>query len=335
MGSHFIRRLYTRYPEYRIVNLDLLTYAGNPENLKDLEQAEAVKAPAERRYDHIQGDICDSQLVDRILEGKSFDLVVHFAAESHVDRSIFNFRDFIRTNVEGTRVVLEAARTHKIPRTVHISTDEVYGNVPEGMSTEEAPLNPSNPYAASKAAADMLARTYASVYGLPVFIVRSGNNYGPNQYPEKLIPLSITNLMSGGTIPIHGSGTHVRSWVHVDDFARAVDLIAHHDAQFDIFNISGEHRSNLEIIESLATHFGKDMAAHIVTVGDRPAADFRYAPESSKIERVLGWKRERALEEALPATAQWYTDNRAWWESVKARKEFVDHYEKQSKAQWY
>jgi dTDP-glucose 4,6-dehydratase len=211
MGSHFIRHLYNTRPDYRIINLDLLTYAGNAENLSDIESCEAGKDDAQRRYTHIQGDICDAVLVDRLFREYPFSLVVHFAAETHVDRSLFNFSDFVRTNVEGTRVILEATRIHKVPRMVHISTDEVYGNVPEGYSTEESPLNPSNPYAASKAAADMLARTYANVYRVPLAIVRSGNNYGPFQYPEKLIPLSITNMIAGAKMPMHGNGEHIRS----------------------------------------------------------------------------------------------------------------------------
>ncbi len=335
MGSHFVRRLYHRYPEYRIVNLDLLTYAGNPENLADLEALESSKNPAERRYEHVKGDVCDAALVGRLFDEYNFALVAHFAAETHVDRSLFNFGDFIRTNVEGTRVMLEAVRTHNVPRMVHISTDEVYGDVPSGYSSEDASLNPSNPYAASKAAADMLARTYALVYRIPVHIVRSGNNYGPNQYPEKLIPLAITNLLSGTQMPIHGDGLHQRSWVHVDDFCAAVDRIAHHDAPFAIFNIAGEHASNLDLIRRIAAHLGRDYEKHLSMVGDRPSADRRYAPNSFKLERELGWKRERSLEEALPALVEWYRENEAWWNAIKARKEFIDHYEKQSKATWY
>lgn len=334
MGSHFVRRLYKNYPEYRIINLDLVTYAGHPDNLRDIETAEAPKPPADRRYEHIRGDVCDAGLVDRICTQYPFSLIVHFAAETHVDRSLFNFQDFIRTNVEGTRVMLEAARTHKVPRIVHISTDEVYGNVPHGFTNEDAPLSPSNPYAASKAAADMLARTYAKVYGLPVAIVRSGNNYGPNQYPEKLIPLSITNLVAGEKIPVHGDGSHVRSWVHVHDFCHAVDRIAHAEMP-SVYNISGEHRSTLELIRDIAAHVGRDPEAHIERVGDRPNADFRYAPDSGKLERELGWKRQHSLKDMIPATIAWYRENEAWWRAVKSRKEFADHYEKQSKAQWY
>jgi dTDP-glucose 4,6-dehydratase len=335
MGSHFIRYLYRTYPEYLIVNLDLLTYAGNPDNLADIVALDQALPEGKRRYIQITGDICDEVLVDRIFSEYSFDLIVHFAAESHVDRSIFHFGDFIRTNIEGTRVLLEAARKHKVPRTVHISTDEVYGSVPEGFSSEESPLNPSSPYAASKAGGDMLARTFATVYGIPLAIVRSSNNYGSHQYPEKLIPLTLTNLLQERKIPVHGNGKHMRSWLHVDDFVDAVDRIAHHDSSFDIFNITGEHRSNLEVIAAIAGHLNLDPAVYIEHVNDRPSADLRYAPDASKIERELGWKRRHSFDEVLGTVIDWYQSNSDWWTSIRARKEFLDHYEKQSKAEWY
>lgn len=335
MGSHFVRTLYSKYPNYKIVNLDVLTYAGNGDNLKDLEHTESEKAPSDRRYDHVVGDICDIPLVSDLFKTHAFDLVVHFAAETHVDRSIFNFGDFIRTNVEGTRVLLEAARVHKTPRFIHVSTDEVYGNVLEGHSDEGAPLNPSSPYSASKTAGDMLARTYAKVYELPVAIIRSSNNYASFQYPEKLIPLTITNLIEGAKLPIHGEGTQVRSWLHVDDFCNAVDLMAHDTKPFSIYNLAGEARTNLEIIEHIAKILDKDHVPHLAFVPDRPCADLRYAPSSALIEQELGWKRERALDEALSKVVQWYLENEEWWRKIKSRKEFMDHYEKQSKASWY
>lgn len=335
MGSHFIRLLHTKYPEYRIVNLDSVTYAGNGDNLNDLERAESENTVSDRRYDHVVGDICDVPLVMNLFKTHNFDFVVHFAAETHVDRSIFNFGDFIRTNVEGTRVLLEAARVHKTPRFVHISTDEVYGNVLEGFSDEGAPLNPSSPYAASKTAGDMLARTYAKVYELPVVIVRSSNNYASFQYPEKLIPLTITNLIEGAILPIHGEGTQIRSWLHVNDFCRAVDLMAHDTQQFSIYNLAGEARTNLQIIEHIAKILGKDHTPHLNFVPDRPCADLRYAPDCSRIERELGWKREHSLDEVLPSVVAWYLENDAWWRKIKTKKEFLDHYEKQSKASWY
>lgn len=333
MGSHFLRHLYTKYPDYQLVNLDLLTYAGNLENCADIESAEASLAPEDRRYIHVRGDVCDPVLVERLFTEYDFKLVVHFAAETHVDRSIFNFGDFVRTNVEGTRVLLESARMHRVPRTVHISTDEVYGSVPEGFSGEDAPLNPSSPYAASKTAGDMLARTYANVYNVPLAIVRSSNNYGTHQYPEKLIPLTITNLLEGRAIPVHGNGSHARSWLHVADFCDAVDRIAHHDATFGIYNIAGEERTNLEIINLIAEALSKEPV--LEHVADRPAADTRYAPDPSKIMSELGWKRMRSLATEIPQIAAWYRENDAWWTSIKSKLEFTDHYEKQSKALWY
>lgn len=335
MGSHFVRRMYEKYPDYILVNLDILTYAGNGDNLKDLELSESKKEVAKRRYDHVIGDICDIALVTRLFENHGFDIVVHFAAETHVDRSIFNFGDFIRTNVEGTRVLLEAARVHKTPRFVHVSTDEVYGTILEGHSDEDAPLNPSSPYAASKTAGDMLARTYARVYDLPLAIIRSSNNYASFQYPEKLIPLTITNLIEGAKLPVHGEGTQVRSWIHVDDFCNAVDLMAHDTQKFSIYNLAGEARTNLEIIEHIAQILGKDHTPHLAFVPDRPCADLRYAPNCSLIEEELGWKRERSLDEALEKVVTWYLDNEEWWRKIKSKKEFMDHYEKQSKASWY
>lgn len=335
MGSHFLRHLFTNYPSYKIVNLDLLTYAGNSDNLSDIESAERSLPIHERRYEHVKGDVCDAVLVDRLFSEYKFSTVFHFAAETHVDRSIFNFGDFVRTNVEGARVLLEAARVHQVSKMVHISTDEVYGNVLEGVSDENAPFNPSSPYAASKAAADMLARTYANVYNVPLAIIRSGNNYGTHQYPEKLIPLVITNLLEGNLIPVHGKGEHVRSWVHVHDFVHAVDLIAHTPKAFGAYNIAGEHRSNLDIIQLVGAALGKDHAKHLSFVQDRPAADLRYAPHAGKIESELGWRRKHNIDSDIQSVIDWYKENEAWWRSIKSKKEFMDHYHKQSKALWY
>lgn len=335
MGSHFVRYLYNHYSNYKIINLDLITYAGNPENLSDIEEAEASLESSKRRYEHIKGDVCDAALVDRLFREYNFKLVFHFAAETHVDRSIFNFSDFIRTNVEGTRVLLEATRVYGTPKMIHISTDEVYGDVPEGCSVEDSPLNPSNPYSASKAAADMLARTYAKVYNTPLAIIRSGNNYGSHQYPEKLIPLTITNLLEGRTIPVHGEGTHVRSWVHVEDFCRAVDTIAHSEQALGPYNIEGEQKSNIDIIKLAAWIMGKDHSQHIEFTKDRPSADLRYAPHAGKLQRELSWKRQYSIEEALHKIIDWYRKNEPWWRAIKTKKEFLDHYEKQSKAKWY
>lgn len=335
MGSHFVRGLYHKYPHYRIVNLDLLTYAGNPANLADIEALESTLPLSKRRYEHVRGDVADVQLIEKLFSQYAFAQVYHFAAESHVDRSIFNFGDFVRTNIEGSRVLLEAVRFHSVPRMIHISTDEVYGDVPTGFSFEDAPMNPSNPYAASKAAADMLVRTYAKTHRLSVAVVRSGNNYGTHQYPEKLIPLTITNLIEGKHIPVHGTGEHKRSWVHVHDFCRAVDLIAHNEQAIGVYNIAGEHRTNLEIMQLVARTLQKDLQPLLSFVSDRPIADFRYAPHAGKIERELSWQREHSIEHAMEEVVEWYLENVLWWKSIKEKKEFMDHYAKQSKAEWY
>ncbi|MBU1292532.1 dTDP-glucose 4,6-dehydratase [Patescibacteria group bacterium] len=335
MGSHFVRLLYKKYPNYTIVNLDLLTYAGNQENLKDVDECEKALPEDERRYIEVVGDVCDEKLVNNLFNEYNFDLVVHFAAESHVDRSIFNFGDFIRTNIEGTRVILEAVKRYKVPQTIHISTDEVYGNVPEGLSTEGSPLNPSSPYAASKTAGDMLARTYATIYGIPLAIVRSSNNYGTFQYPEKLIPLTITNLLNDEKIPVHGEGQHIRSWLHVEDFCDAVDRIAHSNFDFSIYNLTGEHRSNLQVIEQIANCLDKNHLDYIEHVHDRPSADLRYAPDASKIKKELGWEATHEFSDSLGAVVDWYKNNEKWWKDIRSKGEFLDHYEKQSKARWY
>ncbi|MBI5405852.1 dTDP-glucose 4,6-dehydratase [Candidatus Kaiserbacteria bacterium] len=335
MGSHFVRHLYHTYPHYRIINLDLLTYAGNPDNLRDVEIQEAALPPDKRRYVFVHGDICDETLLDKVFIKYPIAILAHFAAETHVDRSLSSVSDFIRTNVEGTRTLLEAARRYAVPHTVHISTDEVYGNMPEGFSYEDTLLNPSNPYSTSKAAGDMLARTYQKVYDLPVSVVRSGNNYGSHQYPEKLIPLTITNLLEGRPIPVHGTGEHVRSWVSVEDFSRAVDVIAHSSHAPDVYNIEGEYRTNLEIIALVARHLGKNHEHHLVFVNDRPNADLRYAPFGEKLRQKLGWKRRHSVDTAIGDVVDWYLANNEWWKALKAKKEYKEQYEKQSKAQWY
>ena len=218
MGSNFIRHLYRNYPDYKIVNLDLLTYAGNLDNLKDVEVNE--------RYEFIHGDICDKLLVDALLAKNKFDVVINFAAESHVDRSIVDAFQFVRTNLQGAYILLESVRYHKVPRFIYISTDEVYGDIPPGTkSSEQYPLNPTNPYAASKAGADLMVQAYMKTHHVPALIIRSSNNFGPYQYPEKLHGMVITNFLEGIKIPVHGNGQHLRSWIHVSDFCVALDLI--------------------------------------------------------------------------------------------------------------
>lgn len=335
MGSNFIRFLYHKYPEYRFFNLDLLTYAGNTDNLLDIEELESNLKISDRRYQFIYGDIADDRLLSTIFQRNNFHLVINFAAETHVDRSIVSMTDFIHTNIGGTRALIEAVRAYGVPRLVHISTDEIYGSVENGYSDEDAPLRPSNPYSSSKAAADLIAQSFIRTHKVPALIVRGSNNYGSFQYPEKLIPLAVTNILEGRKIPIHGSGEHVRSWLHVIDFCRAIDFIIHQSPDFEIYNISGEEKTNLEILQMISHRLGVDLKAHSEHIGDRPGADTRYAVNADKLKKGLGWQPVHSLENDLSQIVKWYIDNEVWWKKIKQRKEYQDHYEKQSKAQWY
>ncbi len=334
MGSNFIRHLLGAYPNYRIYNLDALTYAGNPENLRDIELEQADIDLEKRRYFFIKGDICDMTILHTLFDRHRFDMVVHFAAETHVDRSMSDVADFIRTNIEGTRCMLEAVRAYNVPRFVHISTDEVYGTILAGEAKEDAPLRPSNLYSASKAGGDLLVQAFMNIYRLPAMIIRSSNNFGPFQYPEKLIPLAISNLLEGKKIPVHGSGEHTRSWLHVEDFCHAADLIAHRGAERHIYNISGDSRTNMQVMQMVADILGKDLAAHKEYTNDRPNADVRYAPDSFKLQKELGWSRKHAIESSIGNVVKWYAENQPWWRKIKATKAFQDYYERQSKAQW-
>lgn len=332
MGSHFIRYLYNTYPGYQITNFDALTYAGNPDNLADIHAFEKDRRDQERRYTFIHGDICDETLVNQVLKDTRFDVVLNFAAESHVDRSILNAAEFIRTNVQGAYVLLEASRVHKIPRFVYISTDEIYGDIPLGMkSDEEYPFRPTNPYAASKASADLLAQSYIKTHKIPLLIVRASNNYGSHQYPEKLHPLVITNLLEGRPIPLHGNGQHTRNWLHVNDFCTGVDLVMHKAPDQGVYNLDGEERSNLQVVETIAKLLGKDFKEHANFITDRPGPDFRYAVDGSRIARELGWQREQHYETAVKDLIDWYIANTQWWEKVRAKPAFLNHYMIQSK----
>ncbi len=334
IGSNFIRYIYHAHPLYNIVNVDLLSYAGNRDNLKDIETLEANISEGKKRYEFIRGDICDAELLNRVFLKHKFDVVVHFAAESHVDRSIFNIVDFVRTNIDGTRVLIEAARSAGIPRFVHISTDEVYGSIDIGFANEETALRPSNPYSASKAGADLLIQAYMKTHNFPAIIVRGSNNYGPYQYPEKLIPLAITNLIEGKKIPVHGDGMHRRSWLHVLDFASAIDCVLHKAPLHSVYNVSGEERTNNEVLALLGSTLTKNIEEQKELINDRPGADMRYAPESSKLQNELGWKRHFSFDQAIAEVVQWYVGNKEWWRAIRLKKGFLDHYERQSKGQW-
>ena len=335
IGSHFVRTWYNRYPEDTVFNLDLLTYAGNRDNLADIEANERLLDIDVRRYHFIQGSITNVQLLDALFQEYHFDIVVNFAAETHVDRSIISMTDFINTNIGGVRCLSEAVRAHKVPRFVHISTDEVYGSVDAGSSNEESALRPSNPYSSSKAAADLIILSFIRTHQLPAIIIRGSNNYGTFQYPEKLIPLAISNLIEGKKIPIHGTGKHVRSWLHVEDFCDAIDLLAHKAPIREVFNVSAEERTNLEVLEILTKHLNKDLAAHSEHVSDRPGADTRYSPDSNKLRTTFGWAPKRSLTTDLPKIVDWYLAHEGWWKKIKEKKEFQDHYEKQAKGMWY
>jgi dTDP-glucose 4,6-dehydratase len=230
---------------------------------------------------------------------------------------------------------MEAVRRHNTPRFIYISTDEVYGSTSDGVFIEESPLRPSNPYSTSKAGADLIVQSYIKTFRVPAIIIRPSNNYGTHQYPEKLIPLAITNFVEKRKIPVHGSGEHVRSWLHVEDLCSAIDLIAHEAPEFGIYNVSGEERTNLEVLKLLANFLRLDLNSYIYHVNDRPSADIRYAPDSTKLQKELGWFRKNNLESSTEKIVRWYLDNLVWWQKLKQKKEYLDHYEKQSKAQWY
>lgn len=335
IGSNFVRYLYNKYREYRIFNIDLLTYAGNTDNLLDIESIDSALSVAERRYQFIYGDIADSRFLDTIFRRHQFSMVINFAAETHVDRSIVSMTDFIHTNVGGTHVLIEAIRAYKVPRFVHISTDEIYGSVGDGYSDENSALRPSNPYSSSKAAADLIVQSFIHTHKVPAVVVRGSNNYGVYQYPEKLIPLAITNILEGTKIPIHGAGEHVRSWLHVLDFCGAIDIIMHHAPDFEIYNVSGEERTNLEILRMICHYLDIDLKEHSEHVGDRPGADTRYAVNADKLKKQLGWSHQYSLDKDLEEIVKWYKNNKPWWNKIKQKHEYIDHYEKQSKAQWY
>jgi dTDP-glucose 4,6-dehydratase len=310
IGSNFIRHILGKYPGYRIVNFDALTYAGNPENLKDIRR--------DARYTFVQGKIEDAGLVSDLVRGA--DCIIHFAAESHVDRSIVDAQPFLTTNVMGTYVMLSASKEAAAKRFVHISTDEVYGTLgDEGRFTEDTPLRPNSPYSASKASGDMLVRAYYETYGFPAMIVRPSNNYGPYQYPEKFIPLMITNLLENKTIPVYGEGRNVRDWLFVGDTCSAIDLILHKGRDGEVYNVGGNaERRNIDIARRVLEMMGKDERA-ITYVADRPGHDYRYALDNSKIERQLGWKPSMDIEKGLEATIRWYRENEWWWKPLKER----------------
>jgi len=308
IGSNFILHMMNSHPEVEVLNLDVLTYAGNLNNLKGID-----KNP---RYTFIKGDICDPDVVNTILDRYKVDTIVHFAAESHVDRSITKASEFVRTNVLGTHNLLECARHHPIARFVHISTDEVYGSTLKGSFTEKDILSPSSPYSASKAGSDLLALSYFTTYKLPVIITRCTNNFGPCQYPEKLIPLFVTNLIAGRKVPVYGTGENVRDWIHVSDHCRAVEFLLKKGIPGEIYNIGGgNEKTNIEITEKILMLLKKD-ESWIEYVTDRPGHDFRYSLDCSKVLKI-GWSPWYSFEEGLKDTVEWYIRNEWWWGPLK------------------
>jgi dTDP-glucose 4,6-dehydratase len=321
IGSNFVRYMLHRHPEFLIVNFDKLTYAGNLENLTDV---------ADRpRYRFVRGDICDGPAVEKAVKDHSCDAIVHFAAESHVDRSILGAAVFIQTNVLGTQVLLDVARECGVERFLHVSTDEVYGSLgPTGKFTEQSPLHPNSPYSASKAGSDLLALAAQHTFGLPVVVTRCSNNYGAYQFPEKLIPLMIANALEGKPLPVYGDGLNVRDWLYVEDHCSAIDMVLQKGRVGEVYNIGGNNEwKNIDIVKRILTELGKPESL-ITFVKDRPGHDRRYAMDASKIQRELGWSPSLTFEEGLSRTVAWYRDHRPWWTRVMTG-EYREYYKRQ------
>ena len=321
MGSHFVRYVLGHYPKWRVVNVDKLSYAGNLDNLSSVA--------GNPRYHFILGNIADDAIVRNIFKMEKPDFVVNYAAETLVDRSIAGPKIFVESNIVGTQNLLEAVREFdQVKKFVQISTDEVYGEILEGQASEDFVCRPRNPYAATKAGADHLVTSYVNTYSVPAVITRSCNFYGPNQYPEKVIPIFITNLLEEKKIFIHGDGAQEREWIFTEDHCRAIVAILHQGKIGEIYNISAGHNESIEnIARRIADYMGKDKS-HIEFTRDRPGNDRRYALDWSKLS-ALGWKPECAFEDGLARTIEWYSANQEWWQQIKATKEFAEYYRHQ------
>ncbi len=320
IGSAFARRMVSKYPNYRIVVFDKLTYAGNLDNLLPVKDAP--------NYAFERGDIADRDTVRRVLETYQIDAIVNFAAETHVDRSILEPDAFIRTDVVGLYILLDTARELGIQRAHHVSTDEVYGSIPEGFFREGDPLEPNSPYAASKAGGEMMLRAYHVTYGLHTTVTRGSNTFGPYQYPEKLAPFFITEAIEDRPLPLYGDGMQVRDWLYVDDHCDAIDVVLHRGAPGEIYNVGGEHElHNIEVTRFILKTLGKpeDLIRY---VQDRPGHDRRYALVNDKIRAELGWEPQFTFEEAMAATVRWYQTNDWWWRKLKTG-EYLDYYKRQ------
>ena len=320
IGSNFVIYMLHKYPDYKIVNVDALTYAGNLENLSEIQD--------NPNYCFVKADIADSQAMEKLFS-KGVDVVINFAAESHVDRSILNPEIFVKTNVLGTHVLLDAAKKQGVTKFVQVSTDEVYGSLGEtGLFSEETPLTPNSPYSASKAGGDLLVRAYHETFGLPVNITRCSNNYGPYQFPEKLIPLMIANALSDKQLPIYGDGLNVRDWLFVEDHCSAIDLVIHKGRDGEVYNIGGNNeRTNIHIVRTILEQLGKPDSL-IKYVEDRLGHDRRYGIDATKITTELGWKPKHTFETGIKETIEWYLNNRTWWERIQSGT-YQTYYEKQ------
>ncbi|MBO1581242.1 dTDP-glucose 4,6-dehydratase [Bacillus sp. XF8] len=310
IGGNFIQYMVGKYPEYDIYNLDLLTYAGELTKHKNIEH--------NKNYFFIKADIADREAIVPLFEKEKFEYVVHFAAESHVDRSLTDPEIFVRTNIIGTHVLLDAAKLISVTKFVHISTDEVYGELdfdPTTFFGEETPLHPNSPYSASKASSDLLVQAYHKTFGLPINITRCSNNYGPYQFPEKLIPLTISRILNNQKVPIYGNGSNIRDWLHVLDHCAAIDLVMHEGVNGEIYNVGGHNeRANLEVVKTIINTLGRPENL-IEFVKDRLGHDKRYAIDSTKVEQ-LGWRPTYTFETGIAQTIQWYLDNNDWWEQI-------------------
>jgi len=317
IGSNYIRYILGKRNDAHVINLDKLTYAGNPDNLRDVEK--------DARYQFVKGDICDASLVESLVE--KADVIVNFAAESHVDRSIGSPDDFIKTDIFGAFTLLEAARKHHIDRFIQISTDEVYGSIDQGSFVETDTLMPSSPYSASKTGADRIAFSYYVTYGVPVLITRCSNNYGPFHYPEKLIPLFITNAIENKELPVYGDGLNVRDWIYVEDHCDGIDFVHQNGSLGEVYNIGGgNEKTNLEITDYILKKLDKPESLKKF-VRDRPGHDRRYSLDCNKLS-AMGWKANHDFEQAIDKTIQWYLDNTEWWKKIKSG-EYMDYYKNQ------
>ncbi|MNO26772.1 dTDP-glucose 4,6-dehydratase 2 [compost metagenome] len=310
IGSNFVLYMLKQHPDYKIINVDALTYAGNLENLKSVE--------GNSNHTFVKADITDAKVMNELI-GQDVDVVVNFAAESHVDRSILEPDIFVKTNVLGTQVLLDAARKHNVTKFIQVSTDEVYGSLGEtGLFTEETPLQPNSPYSASKAGGDLLVRAYHETFGLSVNITRCSNNYGPYQFPEKLIPLMISKALADGQLPIYGDGLNIRDWLYVEDHCSAIDLVIHKGRNGEVYNIGGNNeRTNVHIVKTILEQLGKPESL-INYVKDRPGHDRRYGIDPTKTMTELGWKPRHSFETGIKETIAWYLENKEWWTRIQS-----------------